>query len=726
MNLSHLNNMQRRAVEHTEGPLLVLAGAGSGKTRVLTHRIAYLVEEKGVSPYNLLAITFTNKAAREMKERLESLMEEGCKDLWVSTFHSACMRMLRMDIEKIGYQKNFVIYDTADQLTVMKDCIKKLSLDEKYFNPRAVLGAIGKAKDQLIGPEEFTRIHGSDFRDAKIGELYKMYQKTLKNNNALDFDDLIMKTVELFNQNPAVLHYYHNKFKYILVDEFQDTNMAQYTLVSMLAKQHKNLCVVGDDDQSIYGWRGADIQNILGFEKDFPGAAVVKLEENYRSTKTILEAANRVVVNNEGRKDKKLWTGNDEGEIIQYYKANNEYDEASYIANCIETLRKEKYPYSNFAILYRTNAQSRVLEEELMKQGVPYKIFSGTRFYDRKEIKDILAYLTTVENPVDDISVKRIINVPKRGIGLKTIEKIEAYGEKLGIRFFEALLDIEEMGDISGRVQKQIKKFTDMIIDLRERKEEMKVTEIVEELYKKTGYIDALKEEDRVEADTRIENLYEFLSLTVDFDENAEVKTLEEFLARTSLESSLDSDNEEEDAVVLMTLHSAKGLEFPVVFMPGMEEGIFPSYMSMQEKNEEEERRLCYVGITRAMKKLYMSHAMMRTLYGRTSYNSCSRFLEEIPQELIAKEKAYKRKEEVKKMQTSPLFTGGGLSSFHDKPKLNTTVIKKKVNAGDKVKHPTFGIGTVVSAGGDILTIAFPSAGVKKISSAFVQLDVVE
>ncbi|AKL93967.1 ATP-dependent DNA helicase PcrA [Clostridium aceticum] len=727
MNLNHLNDMQRKAVEHTEGPLLVLAGAGSGKTRVLTHRIAYLVEEKGVSPYSVLAITFTNKAAREMKERLENLMGDSYRDLWVSTFHSACMRILRMDIEKVGYQKNFVVYDTSDQLTVMKDCVKKLNLDEKYFNPRAVLGAIGKAKDQLIGPEEFIRIHGSDFRDAKIGELYKMYQKTLKNNNALDFDDLIMKTVELFNQDSTVLHYYHNKFKYILVDEFQDTNMAQYTLVSMLAKQHKNLCVVGDDDQSIYGWRGADIQNILGFEKDFPGAEVIKLEKNYRSTKTILEAANKVVVNNAGRKDKKLWTDNVEGEIIQYYRANNEYDEASYIAGSIETLRKqENHLYSDFAILYRTNAQSRVLEEELMKRGVPYKIFSGTRFYDRKEIKDILAYLTIVENPVDDVSIKRIINVPKRGIGLKTIEKIEAYGERLDIRFFEALLDIEEIGEVSGKVQKQIKKFTNMIIGIREKKEEMGVTEIVQELYEKTGYIDALKEEDRVEADSRIENLNEFLSLTMDFDKNAEIKTLEEFLARTSLESNLDGDDEEEDAVVLMTLHSAKGLEFPVVFMPGMEEGIFPSYMSMQEKNEEEERRLCYVGITRAMKKLYMSHAMMRTLYGRTSYNSCSRFLEEIPQELITKEKVYKRKEEVKKMQTSPLFTGGGLPGIQGKPKLDTTTVKKKVRTGDKINHPTFGLGTVVAAGGEILTIAFPSVGVKKIATTFLQLDVVE
>lgn len=725
MDLSHLNDMQRRAVEHTEGPLLILAGAGSGKTRVLTHRIAYLVGEKGVLPYNILAITFTNKAAREMKERLEKLMGEGSKDLWVSTFHSACLRILRMDIEKIGYKNNFVIYDTTDQQTVMKECIKKLNLDEKYFNPRAVLGTIGRAKDQLIGPEEYIKTHGGDFRSEKIGELYKMYQKTLRGNNALDFDDLIMKTVELFNEDPKVLHYYQNKFKYILVDEFQDTNMAQYTLVSMLAHQHQNLCVVGDDDQSIYGWRGADIQNILGFEKDFPRAKVVKLEKNYRSTKNILEAANHVVHNNISRKDKKLWTDNEEGDIIQYYKANNEYDEAAYITNQIQSLRrKENRLYSDFAVLYRTNAQSRPIEEAMMKEGIPYKIVAGIRFYDRKEIKDILAYLNTIENPVDDLSVKRIINVPKRGLGQKTIEKIEEYAEKGGIGFFEALLDIEEIEDVSTKAKKQIMDFTEIMMDLRQRREEITITEMVEELYDRTGYLEALQQENTVEANSRIENLQEFLSLTKDFDENAEIKTLEEFLARTSLETSMDAV-EEDDAVILMTLHSAKGLEFPVVFMPGMEEGIFPSYMSLQENNEEEERRLCYVGITRAKERLYMSHAMIRTLYGRSNCNPCSRFLEEIPETLITKETPYDRKKEVRKMQTSPLFTGGIHYASHES-KLATNTAKSKVTTGDKVRHPKFGVGTVVSVAGDILTIAFPNAGVKKISSAFVELEVVE
>ena len=725
MNLSHLNEMQCKAVVHTQGPLLILAGAGSGKTRVLTQRIAYLVEEEDISPYNILAITFTNKAAREMKERLERLMGDKSKDLWVSTFHSACVRILRRDIDKIGYQKNFVIYDTADQQTVIKECLAKLNLDEKYFNYRSVLATIGRAKDQLIGPDEYIKTYGDDFRNTKIGEIYTMYQKTLRANNALDFDDLIMKTVMLFQQNPMELRYYQNKFKYILVDEFQDTNMAQYTLVSMLAHGHQNLCVVGDDDQSIYGWRGADIQNILGFEKDFPNAKVIKLERNYRSTKNILEAAHHVVHNNVGRKDKKLWTDKEKGDIIEYYKANNEYDEAAYIVQQIEKIRKEKNKqYSDFAVLYRTNAQSRVFEEAMMKGDIPYKIVAGVRFYDRREIKDILAYLKTLDNPVDDVGVKRIINVPKRGIGQRTVEKIEEYSDQLGIDFFQGLLDIQKIADISARAKNQIQRFTDLVIDLRQRREELSVTEIVEEIYDKTGYINVLLEENSIEATTRIENLQEFISLTLDFDENAEEKTLEEFLARTSLETSMDAV-EEDNAVILMTLHSAKGLEFPIVFMPGMEEGIFPSYMALQEKNEEEERRLCYVGITRAMENLYMTHAMTRTLYGRTNCNPCSRFLEEIPQTLINRQASYDRKKEVRKMQTSPLFSGG-LYSRKPQDTMDKNPIKNSAGVGNKVEHPKFGEGIVVSVDKDILTIAFPNSGVKKISSTFTAMKVIK
>lgn len=726
MNLNHLNGPQQEAVKHTEGPLLILAGAGSGKTRVLTHRIAYLVEEKGVSPYRILAITFTNKASREMKERVEKLLGDYCRDLWVSTFHSSCVRILRRDIDKIGFERNFVIYDTTDQEVVMKQCIKSMNLDEKYFAPKAVLGEIGRAKDQLVGPKEYQQTSRGDFRREKIGKLYEMYQEKLRGNNALDFDDLIMKTVELFSVNPTILHYYQEKFQYILVDEFQDTNLSQYRLVSMLAKAHQNLCVVGDDDQSIYGWRGADIQNILGFEKDFPRAWVVKLEQNYRSTGSILEAANHVVANNLQRKNKRLITENPKGDIIQYYKAVNEYDEAQYItANIKKIIKEEKKPYDSFAILYRTNAQSRVLEEALMKENIPYKLYGGIRFYDRKEIKDILAYLKIIDNPVDDVNLQRIINVPKRGIGLKSIEKVAGYAAQRGESLFSALLDVDDIGSLSTRVKVQANGFTEMIVSLIERKDQLTVTEMVDEIYEKTGYLRELQLENTVEATSRLENLQEFRSLTQDFDKNAEVKTLEEFLARTSLETPLDTMEEGEASVVLMTLHSAKGLEFPVVFIPGMEEGIFPSYMSIQEQNEEEERRLCYVGITRAMERLYMTHAVMRTLYGRTGYNTISRFIDEIPDELITKEKAYDRKKEVRQMQTSPLFRG---EMLHEPaaPKKSPVSSQGEYKAGTKVRHPKFGQGTIVAVDKDMLSIAFPKGGIKKIASTFIQLDIIE
>ncbi|MBM7615157.1 DNA helicase PcrA [Alkaliphilus hydrothermalis] len=733
MDLRHLNQQQREAVCHTEGPLLILAGAGSGKTRVLTHRIAYLVEEMEVFPYRILAITFTNKAAKEMKERIENLLGEYCRDIWVSTFHSSCVRILRKDIDKIGYQKNFVIYDTSDQEVVIKECIKKLELDDKLFHPRAVLGEIGKAKDQLMGYKEFQQTHMGDFRKTKIGKLYEMYQNRLRSNNALDFDDLIMKTVELFQTNPTVLRFYQEKFQYIMVDEFQDTNISQYQLVNLLSRSHKNLCVVGDDDQSIYGWRGADIRNILGFEKDFPGAKVIKLEQNYRSTENILNAANHVVANNQQRKNKRLITENPCGEIIQYHKAVNEYEEAQFIAANIKKVKREdEKRYSDFAILYRTNAQSRVLEEIMLKEGIPYKLFGGLRFYDRKEIKDILSYLKMVENPVDDVALQRIINVPKRGIGLKSIERVADFAAEMGESLFSAFLDVDDIPQLSTRVKVQANKFTELIVDLIQRKNELSVTEIVSEIYEKTGYIDALMEENTVESKSRIENLKEFQSLTKDFDENAEVKTLEEFLARTSLESPVDNMAEDDDAVVLMTLHSAKGLEFPIVFIPGMEEGIFPSKMSLDEDNEEEERRLCYVGITRAMEKLFMTHAVMRTLYGRSGYNSPSRFINEIPAELIAKEAprkgGYDRKAEVRQMQTSPLFRGE-----RQKEPIATKPVGNgggstggSYKAGTKIKHPKFGIGTIVAVDKDMLSIAFPNGGIKKIAAGFIKLEIIQ
>ncbi|KAB3534051.1 DNA helicase PcrA [Alkaliphilus pronyensis] len=723
MNLSHLNNMQQQAVKHTEGPLLILAGAGSGKTRVLTHRIAYLVEELGINPYNILAITFTNKAAKEMKERIEALLGNNYRDLWVSTFHSSCVRILRYDIDKIGYKKNFVIYDTSDQGVVIKECYKALNIDEKYIHPKLALAEISKAKDQLINPSSYQEIYEGDYIKRKISGIYRMYQDKLRSNNALDFDDLIMKTVELFLTNPTILSYYQEKFKYIMVDEFQDTNYSQYKLVSLLAKKHKNLCVVGDDDQSIYSWRGADIRNILGFEKEFPDTKLIKLEENYRSTQNILDAANFVVANNNHRKQKKLHTANPKGAIIQYYRANNEYEEAQHMAIAIQKeIREGNKSYADFAILYRTNAQSRVIEELFMKENIPYKLYGGVRFYDRKEIKDILCYLRMIDNPVDDISLQRIINVPKRGIGLKSIEKVADYGAKKGESLFTALLEVDKIAGLSARVKEQVKRFTDLIIDLINRKSNMTVTDILNEIYNKTGYIDGLIQENTVEAQGRIENLQEFKSVTMDFDKNSEIKTLEEFLARTSLESSIDQMEGEANVVSLMTLHSAKGLEFPIVFIPGMEEGIFPSHMSLKENNEEEERRLCYVGITRAMEKLYVSHAVMRTLYGQTSYNGISRFINEIPPELITKEAPYERKKEVENMQTSPLFRGDLI-----KPNRQKEGVKQsgEIKAGSKIKHPKFGVGTVVAVDGDMLSIAFPNGGIKKIASTFVNLEIV-
>lgn len=720
-----LNSMQKEAVLATEGPVLVLAGAGSGKTKVLTHRFAYLVEKKGISPYNILAITFTNKAAKEMKERVEELLGNCYKGLWVSTFHSACVRILRMEIDKLNFEKNFTIYDTADQQVVMKECLKELNLPERDFQPRMVLGVIGRAKDQLIDPDDYISEFGDKHPNPKIAELYKMYQDKLKKNNALDFDDLIMKTVRLFQTNPMILRYYQNKFEYILVDEFQDTNMAQYTLVSLLAGNHSNLCVVGDDDQSIYSWRGADIRNILEFEGDFPDARVIKLEQNYRSTKSILNAANMVVANNESRKAKELWTDNQSGEIIQYYRGENEYDEAGFITSTIEKLKdKENRPYFHFAVLYRTNAQSRVIEEMLMKNAIPYRIYSGTRFYDRKEIKDILAYLRAIENPVDDVSVKRIVNVPKRGIGAKSIERFEKYAEANDESFFFALLNVDGIQDQSTKVNTQTNKFADFIMSLREKRNEMAVTDIVEKIYENSGYMDALIAEDKVEAEGRIENLKEFLSLTKDFDENAEERTLGEFLARTSLETTMDENDDDINTVSLMTLHSAKGLEFPVVFISGMEEDIFPSYMSIQENNEEEERRLCYVGITRAKEKLYMSNARERTLYGRKNMNTVSRFIKEIPEGLIDMGKPCsikEKKKKVKKMQTSPLFTG---AMMHQKKELEQAPDLSRIKEGSKIKHPKFGVGTVVSVAEEILTIAFPGKGIKKILSTFVELEI--
>lgn len=722
MNLNHLNQEQRQAVLHTEGPLLILAGAGSGKTRVLIHRIAYLINKEGVSPENILAITFTNKAAKEMKERLNAILGNHYRGSWVSTFHSACVRILRMEIEKLGYGKNFIIYDTMDQLVVIKDCFKKLNLDDKIFDPKSILNSISKAKDKLITPTEYEKAYIEDFRSQKIAKVYEMYQKKLKSNNALDFDDLIMKTVLLFEQFPLVLDYYQSHFKYILIDEFQDTNMGQYRLISLLSKKHQNLCVVGDDDQSIYGWRGADIKNILGFEKDFPNAEVIKLEENYRSTKNILEAANSVVSKNYERKNKKLWTSKEEGKTIGYYCADNEHDEGRYIADSIDRIvRNENKKYSDFAILYRTNAQSRVLEDRLMREAIPYKIYGGTPFYSRKEIKDIVAYLNIIENAIDDVSIKRVINVPKRGVGAKAVEKLDQFAESTEKSFFDALVEVDKVAGLSSSQKAKVKQFATIMIELQKKKDMLSLTELTEEIYEKTGYMQSLFLENTVESLGRIENLEEFKSLTLDYDKNSETKTLEDFLAKTSLESATDNLGDEENVVVLTTLHSAKGLEFPIVFMPGMEEGIFPSPMAIKEKNEEEERRLCYVGITRAMERLYMTHTRMRTLYGRTSYHDISRFIDEIPKELIERKISYNRKKQVHEMQTSSIFKG---KLVHEESvSLKTDSL---IKSGSKIKHPKFGSGTVITLDGSIVSIAFDGMGIKKIDMAFINLNIVE
>ncbi len=635
--LNGLNKEQKDAVLHNEGALLILAGAGSGKTRVLTNRIAYLIKEQRVYPSNILAITFTNKAAREMRERIDNLIGDLSNDMWVGTFHSICIRILRRDIDKLGYDKSFVIYDTQDQQVVIKECIKELNINEKNFPPKSVLETIGKQKDELIDAAHFEKLFASDFRLGKISKLYSLYQKKLKNNNALDFDDIIMNTITLFQQNPEVLNYYQKKFRYILVDEYQDTNTAQYTLVRKLSEAHGNLCVVGDDDQSIYGWRGANIRNILDFEKDFKGCKTVKLEQNYRSTQHILDAANHVIRNNTGRKSKSLWTDNKGGSKIVMCENDNEHEEALYTAREIQRLISEDdRKFRDFAVLYRINAQSRVLEEMFMREGLPYKIVGGQKFYDRKEIKDITAYLRLIQNPTDNVSLKRVINVPKRGIGDATVELAEALALESGVSIFSIVSNADELPALK-RAANKLSSFSTMIMKLRTMKENMGIADLLEMVVDDTGILREYEMENTVEAQSRIENIKELKSVAMEFEKQSEDNSLEEFLAHISLVSDLDNLEEEQDYVVLMTMHSAKGLEFPVVFIPGMEEGVFPGYRAITEGPEqlEEERRLCYVGITRAREKLYLSNARFRTLFGNSSYNKPSRFLSEIPDELV-------------------------------------------------------------------------------------------
>ncbi len=635
--LNGLNKEQKNAVLHNEGPLLILAGAGSGKTRVLTNRIAYLIKEIGVFPSNILAITFTNKAAREMRERIDSLIGDLSNDMWVGTFHSICIRILRRDIEKLGFDRSFVIYDTQDQQVVIKECLKELNINEKNFPPKSVLENIGKQKNELIDAAHFEKLYASDFRLGKISKLYSLYQKKLKNNNALDFDDIIMYTIKLFDQNPEVLNFYQRKFRYILVDEYQDTNTAQYMLVRKLSEAHGNLCVVGDDDQGIYSWRGANIRNILDFEKDFKGCKTVKLEQNYRSTQTILDAANHVIKNNTGRKCKSLWTDNDGGNKIIMCENENEHEEALYTAREIQRLiNDEGRKFKDFAVLYRINAQSRVIEEMFMREGLPYKIVGGQKFYDRKEIKDIISYLRLIQNPADNVSLKRVVNVPKRGIGDATVDTAEDLALESGVSIFSIISNADECPALK-RAANKLNNFSTMILKLRTMKENMGIADLLDMVVSDTGILKEYEIENTVEALSRIENIKELKSVAMEFEKQSEDNSLEEFLAHISLVSDLDNLEEEQDYVVLMTMHSAKGLEFPVVFIPGMEEGVFPGYRAITEGPEqlEEERRLCYVGITRAREKLYLSNARFRTLFGNSSYNKPSRFLSEIPEELV-------------------------------------------------------------------------------------------
>ena len=635
-----LNPMQKEAVLHTEGPLLILAGAGSGKTRVLTHRVAYLIEEKQVNPWNILAITFTNKAAGEMRERVDQLVGFGAESIWVSTFHSTCVRILRRHIEYLGYNTNFSIYDSDDQKTLMKQVFKAMDVDTKQFKERSVLGTISSAKDKLIGPDEFLLNAGQDFRQRGIGEIYKEYQKRLRKNNALDFDDLIVKTVELFQNNSEILNYYQERFKYIMVDEYQDTNLAQFKLISLLASKYRNLCVVGDDDQSIYRFRGADIGNILSFEETFPGAKVIKLEQNYRSTQNILNAANGVIRHNRGRKDKTLWTANGEGELIRFKQFVTAREEADFVAR---EIRDSVYAYQDQAVLYRTNAQSRLLEERCIFYNVPYRLVGGVNFYQRKEIKDILAYLKTIANGVDDLSVLRIINVPKRGIGATTMGKVTIFASEHGMSLYDALREARQIPGI-GKAAEKIGTFIGQMESFRARaqSEDYTIQDLIEGIMDETGYQQELEAEGEVESQTRLENIEELVNKAVSYEEDSEHSTLDEFLEQVALVADIDNMDESENRVTLMTLHSAKGLEFPKVYLVGLEDGLFPSMMSINSDDKtdmEEERRLCYVGITRAKNELVITSARQRMVNGETRYCKPSRFLEEVPGELLEEER---------------------------------------------------------------------------------------
>ena len=761
--LDALNEPQRQAVMATDGPLLILAGAGSGKTRVLTHRTAYLIEECGVNPYNIMAITFTNKAAGEMRERIDQMVGYGSESIWVCTFHSTCVRILRRYIDRLGFGTNFTIYDSDDQKTLMKDICKRLEIDTKMYKEKMFLSAISSAKDELIDPIEFETRAAGDYVKRKQAQVYREYQQALKQNNALDFDDLIMKTVELFKLDKEVLASYQDRFRYIMVDEYQDTNTAQFELIRLLALKYQNLCVVGDDDQSIYKFRGANIYNILNFEHHFPDATVIKLEQNYRSTQNILDAANAVIANNQGRKEKRLWTDNGAGDKITFEQLDTAAEEADFVARDIaRRVRKGEYQYKDCAILYRTNAQSRLFEERFITANIPYKIFGGVNFYARKEVKDLLAYLKTIDNGQDDLAVRRIINIPKRGIGAASINKVALYAQEQEISFYDALCVAEQVPGL-GKAAAKIRPFVLFIQSMKAKAKLLSVADLLQEVIETTGYVRELEAEGTDEAEARIENIDELISKAVDYAEGEEAPTLNGFLENVALVADIDSFDENSDYVVLMTLHSAKGLEFPNVYLAGLEDGLFPSYMSITSDNSqaeiEEERRLAYVGITRAKKNLTITSARVRMVRGQTQYGKVSRFVREIPPELLSG-KIYdpKTKEEPieqsafqkarKAFRTVPSYGGSGYgkevgegygSTFHSS-KATKPVYTKVENqrdfgsaggtlsyqVGDRVRHIKFGDGEVmaiVSGGRDYeVTVDFDKAGTKKMFASFAKL----
>ena len=767
--LEGLNEKQYDAVITTDGPCLVIAGAGSGKTKVLTHKIAYLIDEKNAKPWDIIAITFTNKAANEMKQRIVDLIGENAKDLWMGTFHSICVRILRRFIDRIGFDSSFIIFDTSDQRTLVKNCIKDLGIDDKMFTDRSVLSEISNAKNEMLEPDQYTLRVSGEFRKEKIATVYELYQKRLRENNAIDFDDIINYTIRILLENPDILEYYSNKFKYVLVDEYQDTNKAQFTLITLFASRNGNITVVGDNDQGIYSFRGADISNILNFERDFPGSKTIKLEQNYRCTQNILNAANSVIQNNEVKYKKELWTQNEDGYLPKVYKANNEYDEGTYIAMQIEHLKREEYyKYSDFAVLYRMNTQSRAIEEMLRRESIPYKIVGGLKFYERKEIKDLVAYLRLIHNSLDNLSLKRIINEPKRGIGKTSLEKVEQIAIANEISMYEVIKRADEYG--LNRVFLNSREFVNIIEELKSKKDELVISEFIKIVLKKTGYTKALEQENTIEAENRISNLDEFLTVAIEFEEEFAENSLSEFLEGITLSSDLDNLEETEDMVTLMTLHSAKGLEFPVVFLVGMEEGIFPGHKSMMEPKElEEERRLCYVGITRAKQNLFLTCSKQRTIFGSTSYNPISRFLEEIPKELLdGYEELFGNSEN---SNDSSMFENSGHSWSYGnkKSEMNTYKIDKKETVavgaksntnsnfafrtaenflntlekkpgqdvdlsvyrqGVKVFHKKFGEGTISKVepeGEDLkVDISFNKAGSKRLMAKFANLEVIE